>query len=146
LLAFLREFVRNDRPKMKFQIVLAAAAVLCLTSCASYEITQAKINQVRKGVTTESDLIQLFGPPDTEWSAFHGNTSIDWFRSEGPSVAGYLPVVGQFTGGLDLNVQQLSIVIGVDGRVASVMIYDSNGAVGVARPQFSGLDEKAYPK
>jgi hypothetical protein len=140
----MREFVRNDldlKIKMKIRIVLAVSVVLCLTSCASYEITQSKLNQIRKGSTTEADLVELFGPPDTEWSGFQGNISLDWFRSEGPSIAGYLPVVGQFAGGLDLDVQQLSVVIGPGGRVAKVVIYDSNGAVRTSRQQLSALQD-----
>lgn len=118
-------------PKMKMRNLFAALLVFCLTSCASYEraINPTNVGQIRPGITTESDLLQLFGYPDTRWTGMHGSVALDWFRSISPNPAGYLPIAGQFLGGLDLEVQQLSVLIGPSGRVASFSVYDSNGAV-----------------
>lgn len=114
---------------MKIRNLFAALlAILCLTSCASQRaVTQPAVNQIRPGVTTEADLRQFFGPPDTKLTSFQGWTSLAWFRSLGPKPGGYVPVFGEALGGLDLEVQQLSVVLGNNLRVRSYTVYDSNG-------------------
>ena len=134
------------QPMMKFRFLSATLFALCLTSCASYEISQPKLGQIRAGVTTQADLLQLFGPPDTEWTAFRGNSSLDWYRSEGPNVTGYLPIVGQFAGGLDFEIQQLSVTIGPNGRVLSYSLFDSNGAVKADQRVLREIPEGVYRK
>ena len=48
------------------QVILAVLASLCLTSRAfSGLIKQHDLNQIRRGSTTEIDLVHMFGPPDT---------------------------------------------------------------------------------
>ena len=43
---------------------------------------------------------------------------------EGPGLPSYLPLVGQFLAGLDVEVQQLSVDLRADRRVRSCTIYD----------------------
>ena len=116
---------------MKMRNLIALLLLSCLTSCASYEtaINPTTVHQIRPGATTESDLLELFGPPDTRWVALRGRIALNWFRSLNPDPAGYVPVFGQFLGGLDLEVQELSVVVAPSGRVESFSIYDSNGVV-----------------
>jgi outer membrane protein assembly factor BamE (lipoprotein component of BamABCDE complex) len=133
---------------MKIQLLLAPLLACCFTSCAStgHSITQPKVDQITPGYTTEADLVQLFGPPTTRSTDIYRTTSLDWFRSEGPSWPGYLPLIGSFLGGLDVEVQQLSVVLRADGRVRSFTLYDLNGNVkrGKARPPVAG--ETRYSK
>lgn len=91
-------------------------------------------------------MLQLFGPPDTRLSTIRGVTSLVWFRSLGPKPAGYVPTFGQFMGGLDLEVQQLSVVVSQNGRVASYIIYGSNGMVKTERTHRGTLRDKGYEK
>jgi hypothetical protein len=46
-----------------------------------------------------------------------------------PGAGSYVPIFGQHLGGLDLHVQQLTVVLGPSGRVQSYQIYNSNGEV-----------------
>ena len=117
---------------MKTRILLAVLLAFCFPSCASYYgvLTPTSIQQIRVGVTTEADLVQLFGPPDTRFSSDSGTRAqLDWYRSIPPEPAGYLPWIGQFFGGLDLQVQQLTVSLGRGGRVVSFRMYDSDGTV-----------------
>ncbi len=116
---------------MKSRYLTAALLALCFTSCASSEtpFTRLQLNQIRPGVTTEAELVGLFGPPDTELTTFQGMSTIAWIRSAGPPISGYLPLVGSCTGGLDLNVQELHVLTGLGGRVTSFSIYESRGEV-----------------
>ncbi len=117
---------------MKIRILLAALLTSCLTSCASYHgvLAPPAIKQIQPGVTTEANLVTLFGPPDTRLAAAYGTrTELTWFRSIPPPPSGYIPFVGQFLGGLDLDVRQLIVILGHGGRVTSYQFYDSNGGV-----------------
>ncbi len=116
------------QPKMKTRILLAALLAFALASCASPGLTQTKVQQIRLGVTTENDLVQLFGPPGTKWTAYHGNTFIDWIHSDGAGPAGYFPMLGEVSGGLHFDLQELAVIVAPNGRVLSYTIYDSNGA------------------
>lgn len=114
---------------MKIRLLLAGLVAACLTSCASDQITQAKLNQIRPGLTTEADLVQLFGNPDTQLSTYNGTTTLDWIRSEGPPLYGYLPLIGQDIGGMDLDVQQLTVIVAPNRTVRQVRVYNSFGEV-----------------
>ncbi len=116
---------------MKSRYLTSAFLALCFTSCASSEVafTGSQMNQIRPGVTTEAELVGLFGQPDTKLTTFAGSSSIAWFRSPGPPISGYLPIVGVCAGGLDLNVQELHVLTGIGGRVISFSLYQSMGEV-----------------
>jgi hypothetical protein len=116
---------------MKIRILFAVVLGFCLTSCATsyFAISRPAVNSIRPGVTTEGDLVTLFGPSDTKWPANRGMTGLDWFRSAGPAAPGYAPVLGQFWGGLDIDVQQLSVFVSPGGRVESYTFYDSDGTI-----------------
>lgn len=129
--------------KMKIKLFVAALLTCCLTSYAStgHSITQPKVNQIRPGYTTEADLDQLFGPPTTRSTDIYKTTALNWIRSERPGLPGYLPLVGQFLGGLDVEVQQLSVELRADGRVRSFTIYDLNGNVKARTAQTEAIGE-----
>ena len=116
-------------------------ALLCLTSCASeHAITQPAVSAIRPGITTEAELRQHFGPPDTWLKNNRGESSFAWFRSLGPNAGGYVPILGEALGGLNLEVQQLSVVVGPSGRVRSYQFYDSNGMVKTQRGESTRVD------
>lgn len=134
---------------MKIKILIAAIlACSCLTSQAWFaqSINQAKINQIQPGQTTEAELVQLFGPPDTKLLDIYHKTSLDWFRSVPPPVSSYIGVVGQFLGGLHLQVQQLSVVLGPSGTVQRYTIFDSTGAVKARTQVRTTVRETKYSK
>lgn len=112
--------------KTKF-LVVAILLSSCLTGWASFprSITRQKINQIHIGQTTEADLLRLFGSPTTRSSDLARRISLDWFRSVRMLPTGYLPIVGQFFGGLNLEAQQLSVVLSPDGRVIHWEMHSS---------------------
>ena len=113
---------------MKTKILVVALLLSsCLTSWAWFprSITQQKVDQIRIGQTTETDLLHLFGTPTTRFVDLRHLTSLDWFRSVPMPVTGYLPLIGQFLGGLNVEAQQLSVVLGPDGRVLRYEVHSS---------------------
>jgi hypothetical protein len=121
--------------KIKF-LVTAILFSSCLTSWAWFPkaITQEKIDQIRIGQTTEADLVELFGPPTTRMSDLSHSIALDWFRSVPMPPSGYLPIVGQFLGGLNLEAQQLSVVLSPGGRVVRYEMHSSKD-----KPRGEGL-------
>jgi hypothetical protein len=106
-------------------------SLLLLSSClttlawAPRRITQANVNQIRPGQTTESELVQLFGPPTTRSVDLQHRISVDWFRSVPMSLPAYLPLVGDLFGGTNVEAQQLSVVLSPDGRVLRYEVHSS---------------------
>jgi hypothetical protein len=134
---------------MKTKILIAAILVCsCLTSWAWFakSITQAKVNQIQLGQTTEAQLVDLFGPPSTKFTDIRHHASLDWFRSVPPPVSGYLPIVGQFLGGMRMQVQHLAVVLDASGRVLRYEIYDSTGAVKARTQRLTTIRETRYSK
>lgn len=112
--------------KTKF-LVTAILLSTCLTSWAWFpkSISPEKIRRIQIGQTTEADLVQLFGHPTTRFADMSHNVALDWFRSVPMPPPGYLPVIGQFLGGLGLEVQQLSVVLSPGGRVVRYEMHSS---------------------
>ncbi|MEO7166720.1 MAG: hypothetical protein ABI787_03275 [Spartobacteria bacterium] len=112
--------------KTKF-LVAAILLSSCLTSWAWYprSITQARVDQIHLGQTTENDLLQLFGVPTTRFVDLKQRISLDWFRSVPMPVSGYLPLVGQFLGGLNVEAQQLTVFLSANGRVIRYEVHSS---------------------
>lgn len=134
---------------MKIRILFAILLASCLTSCASYygAITQTEVHRIQPGATTEADLVKMFGPPDTRIEAHYGaQIQLDWFRSVAPGPGSYVPIVGQFLGGLNIDVQQLTVLLGRDGRVLRYQIYDSNAAVRTEKVQTQTRVDRGYSK
>jgi hypothetical protein len=112
--------------KAKFLVTVILLAT-CLTSWAWYgkSITPEKLGQIRIGQTTETDLVNLFGPPSTRFVDIYHSVSLDWFRSVPMSFGGYLPFIGELAGGRDVEAQQLSVVLNPGGRVTRYEMHSS---------------------
>jgi hypothetical protein len=113
---------------MKTKILVSAILLSsCLTSWAWFppSITQKNIDQIRIGQSTEADLVHLFGAPTTRFVDLNHQTALDWFRSVPMPWSGYLPLIGQFLGGLNVDAQQLYVLLSPDGRVLHYEVNNS---------------------
>ncbi|MGH8093249.1 MAG: hypothetical protein ACREIF_07250 [Chthoniobacterales bacterium] len=116
---------------MKTKILVTTILISsCLTSWAWFppSITQSKVDQIQIGQTTEADLVHLFGAPTTRFVDLEHMISLDWFRSVPMSPAAYLPLV-QFFIPPNVESQQLSVVLGSDGRVLRYQVHSSKGTL-----------------
>jgi hypothetical protein len=121
---------------MKTKILVCALLIFsCLTSWAwfSPSITQQKINQIRVGQTTEADLFHLFGTPSTRSVDLAHYIAIDWFRSVPAPPQSYIPLIGSFLGGLNIEAQQLYVVLSPGGRVVRYEVHSSRNGLHAAR-------------
>ena len=116
----------------------ASIAAICLASCASVgtPIAQQNVSQIKPGVTTEADLVRMFGAPSTKTLDSSGKTLLGWIYSAAQAKpASFVPVVGAFAGGTDVQVQQLSVLIGKDGRVEHYTMNNANPNVQMGTPR-----------
>jgi hypothetical protein len=105
---------------MKTKLLVTALFAFFLTAGVSFSraITEAKVDQIRAGYTTEAELVRLFGAPITKSTDIYRMTSLTWFQAGGPDPAAYFPIISPFfCNPLRIDVQELSVVLGPDGRV-----------------------------
>ena len=64
---------------------IATALLLALTACSSStgrNFDTASLQKIRAGLTTRAELIEMFGPPDTETPYPNGQQLLMWNYSE----------------------------------------------------------------
>ena len=105
--------------------VLALAMLACLTSqaTAGKSITQAKVNQITPGLTTEEDLVRAFGSPTTKTVCPPGETTLDWFWTSPIAAQNYIPVIGPALGGTHVKAWELWVVLRTKGAVKRYIAY-----------------------
>lgn len=133
--------------KTKF-LVCAILLSSCLTSWAWFppRITQAKLNQIQIGQTTEADLVQLFGAPSTRTTDLAHRITIDWLRSVPAPVQSYIPLIGSFLGGLEIDARQLRVVLSPDGRVIGYEVHSSRDTLHAAKVTTTTVSQTSYSK
>jgi hypothetical protein len=104
------------------QLIFTVLASLWLASHASSgQIEQQDINEIKPGITTESDLVRTFGPPDTSVADIRGNRLLHWTKLGAPPLRGYLPIIGPWLGVLDVCWLNLWVQVRANGRVEHYM-------------------------
>lgn len=106
-------------PNVKTGIAILTAALL--TGCASVgnNFDESKVSQIKKGETTENELLQMFGGPQNRSVTSEGQTILTWMYTES-SVKGesFIPYAGAFVGGTRSKSKTLNVVL-QDGKVQS---------------------------
>ena|ERR1700720_754222 len=104
---------------MKRTAVYIAAAAL-LVSCASAGTPNATQNiaKIKKSITTEADLVRMFGSPSNKTLNSNGNVVMSWVHSAAqPKTTSFVPFAGPFIGRKNVQVQHLIVLMGKDGTV-----------------------------
>jgi outer membrane protein assembly factor BamE (lipoprotein component of BamABCDE complex) len=107
---------------MKITIApLIIALTIALTiGCASVgeKFDMGKVDQIKKGETTQQEIVQMFGKPSTIVRNSNGETVLSYMyvhaQTKGTS---FIPVAGAFMGGVRTQSQTLSVILGPDGKV-----------------------------
>jgi hypothetical protein len=110
--------------------------LLCLISiaamaagCASVGTPIAKQNVagIKKGVTTETELVRMFGNPTDKSINSAGKVVMTWVHSAAqPKGTSFIPFAGSFVGGTNVQVEKLQVVLGKDGRVEDYVMNESH--------------------
>jgi outer membrane protein assembly factor BamE (lipoprotein component of BamABCDE complex) len=114
---------------------------LTSTAMAGKSITQAKVNLITPGLTTEEDLVRAFGQPTTKTVCPPGQVTLDWFYATPMGAQNYIPFIGAAFGGAQLNAWELWVVLRANGTVKHFIAYrrymDGKTVPDVARSGYS---------
>jgi outer membrane protein assembly factor BamE (lipoprotein component of BamABCDE complex) len=121
---------------IRVKILLAALLVVTVAGCSSVgtPIARDKVNQIQPGLTTEQDVLRMFGVPSTKTLDTSGRMVLSWiFSSASAKPQTFIPVAGAFVGGYNTRLQQLTILIDKKGRVQSWTLNDKPGEMKYGR-------------
>lgn len=103
-------------------VMILALFAASLTGCVSMgeNFDENQVSQIKKGQTTEADLIDMFGQPQNRGVNSEGMRVLTWqymeSRVKGES---FIPYAGPFIGGSRSKQKTLTAQLGPDGKVAS---------------------------
>ena len=107
----------------KHTLSLAVAAVL-LSGCASVgrKLDQTSVDKIQKGITTREQVLQLIGSPEQISKNSAGEVTFQYLYTRASAKAAtFIPIVGVFAGGANVQTQSVSISFGADGVVKDVV-------------------------
>lgn len=117
---------------MNKNIIVVGIFSLFLSGCATSgtKIDQDKLTQIKKGVTTEQEVIAILGNPHTKTLSSDGKIIMFYqYVKVKNRASNFIPVVNIMTGGLDMQQQMLTVLVGVDGKVEQYTLNDSTSAI-----------------
>jgi len=130
---FYLTFNRDKAMKHSVKILsMGLIAVTMLGGCATAPpIPADAISKFEKGVTTQSEMIQVLGKPSSINRNSDGTTVIMWLRSKTQiKSATYVPIVGLFAGGATAENRTFTATFDADGLLTessdSAMSIDCN--------------------
>jgi len=101
----------------KQSICIALAISIALAGCANsgVMVSEQQAAQFKKGVTTEHDIVAALGQPTI--TATHDGTRVLSYGGARiqARAASFIPIVGIFAGGADVNSSAVTFVIRADG-------------------------------
>jgi hypothetical protein len=103
--------------------------ILAFAGCASVgtPIATQNVPRIKRGVTTEADLIRMFGAPTTKTLNANGNVIIVWTHSAAQAKGtSFIPFAGPFVGGTNVQVQQLTVLLNSNGTVQNYTMNESH--------------------
>ena len=112
---------------MKYLLYYISA--LLLVGCASVgtPIVTQNIHHIRKGVTTESELVSMFGAASDKSFDSNGTLVITWIHSalqtKGTT---FIPYAGPFVGGVNVQVEKLVVRMSKNGTVEDYTYNESH--------------------
>lgn len=107
----------------KIIIALAIALSGCATS-SGVKIDQDQLGGIKVGVTTEAEVRQKLGAPTSILSMPDGKVLIYSHASSQIKGASFIPIIGAFAGGAEINVSSASIGLNLDGIVKYITSSD----------------------
>lgn len=111
---------------------------LAFSGCSSvgHNFDSRKISEIKKGETTETDLIAAFGQPDQRGYNSEKGTVWTWLYTQATvKGATFIPLVGAFAGGVDTKNKTLVVYLDDSGKVSSFS-YSGGGfeSTGMTQP------------
>ncbi|MGD0190928.1 MAG: hypothetical protein ABSD74_09330 [Rhizomicrobium sp.] len=90
--------------KLVKTVAILSCAALCMAGTRGTVVTQAQIDQFRKGISTLGDVEGKLGMPQKTHPADNGNTAIDYILlEEEANTASYIPGARLVAGGMNVH-------------------------------------------
>lgn len=91
-------------------MILSALIGGCASTGNNFD--ESKLSQIKKGETTEADLVKMFGPPEGRSVNSEGITTLNWTYAEA-TVKGesFIPYAGAFMGGNRSKAKTLMVTL-----------------------------------
>ncbi len=126
-------------PKSKFLLLALASALLAGCASTGNNFDESKVSQIKKGETTEAQLIQMFGEPQSRGVNSEGQTLLTWMYAQS-NVKGtsFIPIAGGFVGGANSKSKTLTVTL-LDGKVQT---FSSNAGGTDTRGTTQGVPKK----
>ena len=106
---------------LKLSIPITAVIGALLAGCVSVgnNFDESKVSQIKKGETTEGQLIQMFGEPQSRGVNSEGTTTLTWMYMQA-NVKGesFIPIAGPFVASARSKSKTLNVTL-LDGKVQS---------------------------
>lgn len=103
------------------------------TSCVSMgrKLDQDAVNRIHEGKTTRTEVVQWLGSPDQTTRVGEMTTFQYHFARASAKPAGFIPVVGAFAGGVDVQNQMVSVTFDRNGIVRQLISSGGGSEMGV---------------
>ena len=108
---------------MKKLLALALTATL-LAGCATVgrKLDQTSVDKIKKGETTREEVLKLIGSPDQMTRDGSGNVTFSYMYVRATAKPEtYIPIVGAFAGGANVQNQMVIVTFGPDGIVKDII-------------------------
>jgi outer membrane protein assembly factor BamE (lipoprotein component of BamABCDE complex) len=128
---------------------IVALAVGCAT--VGRKLDESQIDQIQKGKTTKAEVLQLLGSPDQMTRNSSGTTVMMYLYAHATAKpATYIPIIGAFAGGANVQNQSVTVTIGSDGLVSDVIstmgsTESGYGAESGSRPSIPDVEQNKRP-
>lgn len=138
---------------MKALLLLLVIATLG-TGCATVgrKLDQESVDKIKKGQTTREEVLKLIGAPDQMTRNGNGDVTFNYTYARATTKgASFIPIVGAFAGGVNVQNQMVMVTFGPDGIVKDIVsTYGSTeSGVGMSaggKPSVNAVEEGKRPK
>jgi outer membrane protein assembly factor BamE (lipoprotein component of BamABCDE complex) len=131
------------------RIIAIIIAFGLLTGCASvgHKIDQNAVQKIEMGKTTKREVISLLGSPDQVTQAANGTVTFMYLYARATAKpATFIPVVGPFVGGANVQNQMFVVMFGPDGIVKNFVsthgaTESSTGVTTGSKPESADVEQ-----
>lgn len=110
--------------------VFLIAFFMCGCATTGKRIETEKVQQIKEGITTEKEVIDILGSPYMKTLGSDGKIIMVYQYTKVKNRAqNFIPIVGLLAGGMDMDQQMLTVLIGKDGKVEKYTFNDSNSPI-----------------
>ena len=132
-------------------IYTVCALLVCGCASIGHKLDESKVEQIKKGITTRDQVLQLVGSPDQITRDGNGNVTFQYIYSRATTKAStFIPVVGAFAGGANIQTQMLMVTFGTNNVVSDLLnTYGGNevntGVTTGDKPAMNDIDQNKRP-